>query len=70
MWKVGDEVKLEKTNGVVIAGVLRGVGEMSVTVETPEGSRTVGMGSLTGKSRVRVDAAYREQVIRARRDKQ
>lgn len=69
MWKVGDEVRLEKTNGAVVAGVLRGVGEMSVTVETPEGVRTVGMGSLSGKSRVRVDAAYREQVIRARRGK-
>ena len=69
MWKEGDEVRLERTNGAVITGVLSGVGEMSVTVETPEGIRTVGMGSLSGKSRVRVDAAYREKVIRARRDK-
>ena len=69
MWKVGDEVRLEKTNGSVVAGVLSGLGEMSVTVETPEGMRTVGMGSLSGKSRVRVDGAYREQVIRARQAK-
>lgn len=69
MWREGDEVRLEKTNGAVLTGVLRGVGEVSVTVETPEGMRTVAMGSLSGRSRVRVDVEYRAQVIRARLDK-
>ena len=66
MWSAGDEVTLEKKNGAVLEGVLRGAGEGVVTVETPEGIRSVNMGDLSGRSRVRVDGAYREDVVRAR----
>lgn len=69
MWRVGDQVVLEKTNGAVLEGVLTETGEGLVTVETAEGAKTVGMAQLEGRSRVRVDGLYREEVVRARSEK-
>ena len=66
MWAVGDEVTLEKTNGAILKGVLVGTGDGVVMVETPEGPQSVGLVRLSGRSRVRVDGLYREELIRKR----
>lgn len=68
MWRVGDRVTLEKSNGAVLEGTLSRVGEETVTVETAAGEQTVGMAALSGRSRVRVDKAFREEVLRRRLD--
>lgn len=69
MWKAGDKVELEKTNGSVLLGVLITAENGSVSVETTEGVRTTGMDCLSGRSRARVDEAYREEVLRKLRNK-
>lgn len=66
MWGVGDEVTLEKTNGSILKGVLTGMGDGVVTVETSAGPQTVGLVLLSGRSRARVDGLYREELIRKR----
>jgi len=67
MWQIGDKVVLEKTNGSVLEGVLTKTGNGLVTVETADGLRTTGMSNLSGRSRARVDEAYREEVLRMKR---
>ena len=70
LWREGDEVVLEKKNGAVVEGVLRNLREGVATVETPSGTRMVAMGDLSGRSRVRVDGAFREKVIQSRLKKE
>lgn len=69
MWNQGERVTLEKTNGSVVEGVLSSVGGGVATVETADGVRTVELSGLSGRCRVRLDFAYREEILRARAGK-